>query len=56
MSVSVVNPTNGVVTTYEDAEKYHVDDERQLHIIGAEGKRLAAWATGAWQSVRVDTA
>jgi hypothetical protein len=52
MAVEVTG-VEGSVDNYPDATKWHIDEERQLHIVRAgDSGNLAAYGTGFWSRVR----
>lgn len=40
------------IEEFENADGWHIDDERQLHIKKSGGGNLAAYGVNAWLSVR----
>jgi hypothetical protein len=39
------------VTTHQDAEKWHIDDDGRLHIVGDNGN-VASYNNGYWANVQ----
>ena len=50
MAVQVISREFDAII-YTSANKWVIDDERQLHIVGQNGN-LASYATGHWASVQ----
>ena len=50
MAVTVVSAADFRTHEYEDGRKWHIDEERQLHVVGDQGN-IASYAGGCWVSV-----
>jgi hypothetical protein len=50
MPITVVDADNDV-HEFADANTWHVDELKQLHLRSASNKQVASFAAGAWLSV-----
>lgn len=50
MSLTVID-VDGDPQVFDDANSWHIDADRHLHLRSTGNKQVASFAAGAWQSV-----
>ena len=40
------------ITTHEDSQRWHIDEDGRLHIVGEGGGNVASYNNGYWANVK----